>query len=107
LGGVSTLLALSALLSAQFAAWLAPGAAIAWAEEDYANAGLGFLAIFLTEVFWVFYEMVIAGLTVPRSLVVIRNVVLLILAGNAVRTVSARPDADDVEHGVPVNAAPS
>jgi len=90
LGGVSTLLALSALLSAQFAAWLAPGAAIAWAEEDYANAGLGFLAIFLTEMFWVFYEMVIAGLTVPRGLVVFRNVVLLILAGNAVRTVTAR-----------------
>lgn len=89
LGGVSTLLVLSALLSAQFAAWLTPGAAIAWVEEDHANVGLAFLAVFITEVFWVFYQMVIVGFTIPLTLVVVRNVILVLLAVNAVRTVSA------------------
>jgi hypothetical protein len=90
LGGVSTLLVLSALLSAQFAAWLTPGAAIAWAEEDLASVGLAFVAVFLTELFWVLYQMVIVGFTIPLALVVFRNVVLVLLAANSIRTVTAK-----------------
>jgi hypothetical protein len=41
LAAVSTLMVLSPLSSAQFAGWLAPGAAIAWAEADRAPALIG------------------------------------------------------------------
>src|SRR6185436_3813343 len=45
-GGLSALLALSALLSPQFAVWLAPAAGVAWAEGDIRVAVMTTLVVF-------------------------------------------------------------
>ena len=90
LAGVSSLLILSALVSAQFAGWLAPGAAIAWAEGDRRSASLAGTAILLTGIFWKSYGSVVEGRALMPEVVVGRNAVLAALAIAALRAL-ARP----------------
>ena len=47
-GGISVLLFMSALLSAQYSAWLAPASGVAWVEKDRRTAVLTGLAVFVT-----------------------------------------------------------
>lgn len=78
LSSVGALLVLSPLLSPQFMAWLAPGAAIAWVERDRGPAALGALAILLTAVFMWNYDDLLRGSW--RELVVLaRNVCLCVM----------------------------
>jgi hypothetical protein len=83
LAGVSALLLLSALLSAQFAGWLLPGAAIAWVEGNRTPATLASLAAALTGLFMTMYGSVIEGTLVAVGLVALRNVVLAVLCVSA------------------------
>ncbi len=83
LAGVSALLLLSALLSAQFAGWLLPGAAIAWVEGNRRPAALASLAAALTGLFMAMYGSVINGTLGALGLVVLRNVVLAMLCVSA------------------------
>jgi hypothetical protein len=77
IAGVSALLLLSALLSAQFVGWLMPGAAIAWADGDRRPAALTWLAGALTGVFMSVYGSVMSGAPAAVGLVVARNLVLV------------------------------
>jgi hypothetical protein len=82
LAAVAALLLLSALLSAQYVIWLTPAAGIAWAEGDRRSVGIAALAVLLTQAFWSYYDLVIAG--APAALlVVVRNVVLALLLVSA------------------------
>ena len=84
LASVSTLLVLSALLSAQYVIWLAPAAAIAWVDGDTRLTVLTAIAIVLTEVFWSIYGHVL-GSELPAMLtVVLRNAFLIALAACAI-----------------------
>ncbi len=83
LAGVSALLLLSALLSAQFAGWLLPGAAIAWVDGDRRTAALAGLAAALTGLFRIVYGSVMSGALAAVGLVVLRNVVLAALCVTA------------------------
>ena len=83
LAGVSALLLLSALLSAQFAGWLLPGAAMAWVEGDRRPAALACLAAALTGLFMTVYGSVMSGALAAVALVVVRNVVLAALCVSA------------------------
>src|SRR3954452_4388685 len=51
-GGISTLLVMSALLSPQFACWLAPASGVAWVEKDRRTTVVTGLVIFLTNLIW-------------------------------------------------------
>ena len=84
LAGVSSLLLLSPLLSAQFVGWLVPGAAIAWADGDRRLALVAASAVLLTELFWNWYWAVIQSATPALVVVVIRNAVLAALALSAI-----------------------
>jgi len=92
LAGVSLLLVCSALLSAQFVGWLAPGAALAFTRGDRRAAALATLAIVLTGVFWKWYWAVAQSLPFMDAVVVIRNVVLITLAIEAIRSLRVAPD---------------
>ena len=83
LASVTSLLLLSALLSAQYVIWLAPAAAIAWAEGNRRLALLAAIAIALTQLLWNYYGSVLAGELPALLLVVLRNIVLLTLAVGA------------------------
>jgi hypothetical protein len=82
LAGVSALLLLSALLSAQFAGWLLPGAAMSWVEGNRRSAALAWIAAALTGLFMAMYGSVVDG-TLGAVLVVLRNVVLAVLCVSA------------------------
>ncbi len=85
LSGVSALLLLSALFSAQFMAWLLPGAAIAWVERDRAQAALAWAAMVLTGIFWLGYGGVLGGQPFFLALVAARNAALGALVVTALR----------------------
>ena len=89
LASVSALLLLSALLSAQFVIWLAPAAAIAWAEGDQRLAVLTALVIVMTQIMWSAYGGVIAGDLPALLTVVVRNMMLAVLAGCAIARLAA------------------
>jgi hypothetical protein len=84
-GGVSTLLVLSAVLSPQYAAWLAPGSAIAWAEGDRRVAMLAALAILLTNLVWKSFNPLLHGATGPLVMLLARNALLVIVVLDAAR----------------------
>jgi hypothetical protein len=93
LAGVTTLLLLSALLSAQYVIWLAPAAAIAWTDGDKRLVLLTAIAIALTQLLWNDYGSVLAGERWALLIVVLRNVVLIALAAVAIgRLASPRTD---------------
>jgi Glycosyltransferase family 87 len=83
IASVTSLLLLSALLSAQYVIWLAPAAAIAWVEGDAALAVLTGIAIGLTQLFWGRYGDVLDSHVPAMLLVVLRNAVLVALAISA------------------------
>jgi len=92
LAAVSTLLVLSALLSAQYVAWLIPGGAIAWTEGDRRPAWLTVATVLLTQAFWMVYGQVMDGALFAVALVVVRNGVLVWLALSALATLArSRP----------------
>jgi hypothetical protein len=84
LAGVTSLLLLSALLSAQYVIWLAPAGAIAWVGSDTRLGVLTAIAIGLTQVLWSFYGAVLGGELPALLLVVARNAVLVALAATAI-----------------------
>ena len=84
LAGVTALLLLSALLSAQYVIWLAPAGAIAWVQGEKRLGALTALAILLTQVLWSGYGALLAHAWPAMLLVVGRNAVLVALAGLAI-----------------------
>jgi hypothetical protein len=93
LAGVTTLLLLSTLLSAQYVIWLAPAAAIAWTEGDRPLVVLTAMAIALTQWLWSAYGSVLAGDLFALLIVVVRNLVLIALAAFAIRRLASRQSA--------------
>ncbi len=93
LASVASLLLLSALLSAQFVIWLAPAAAMAWAEGDRRLAWMAAIVIALTQLLWSGYGSVLSGAVPALLVVVLRNVALLVLAGGALARLAARRTA--------------
>ena len=91
LASVSALLLLSALLSAQYVIWLAPGGAIAWSNGDRRLGALTALAILLTQALWSSYGSVLDGEIPALLLVVVRNAVLVALAVSAITRLAAEP----------------
>ena len=91
IGGVAALLALSAVLSPQYAAWLAPGCAIAWAQRDWTLAILAGLAIFCTNVIWKSFNPLLHGAAGPLALLLARNALLMIIAVVAARRLARAP----------------
>jgi hypothetical protein len=83
LASVTTLLLLSALLSAQYVIWLAPAGAIAWVQGDRRAGLLTAGAILMTQVLWTDYGSALAGEMSGMLLIVLRNAVLVALAVSA------------------------
>ncbi|HWW83959.1 MAG TPA: hypothetical protein VNZ26_10180 [Vicinamibacterales bacterium] len=90
LASVGTLLLLSALFSAQFAGWLIAGGAIAWAEGDKRLAILTAVAYAITFSFTTFYTSVIDGYFPAVTVVVFRNVIMVMLVIEAFRILMKR-----------------
>jgi hypothetical protein len=84
-GGISALLAMSALLSAQFAAWIAPAAGIAWAEEDRRVAVLTGIGVFLTNLVYKSFHPLLQGQTRALLTLLLRNLFLIAFAVYAAR----------------------
>jgi hypothetical protein len=84
-GGVSALLAFSALLSAQFACWLAPAAGVAWVEGDTPVAAMTALAVFLTNLEYKSFVPLLHGQPGAIAMVLARNALLIVLAICAAR----------------------
>jgi hypothetical protein len=80
LAAVASLLTLSALFSAQYAGWLVPGGALAWAGNQKRPALLAASVVALTQLFMRGYDDVIAGVPAMLALVVLRNLVVIALA---------------------------
>jgi hypothetical protein len=91
LAGVSALLLLSALLSAQFAIWLTPGAAIAWTDGHKRSAIVAALVVLTTQLFYAFYDFVLHSRTPALLLVLLRNLVLVALFICAVTDLLKQP----------------
>jgi hypothetical protein len=91
-GGISSLLVLSALLSPQYAAWLAPASGVAWVEGDRRIAVLTGLAVFLSNLVWKAFNPLIHGAMNPLVILLARNVLLAILAFDAARLVKSAPE---------------
>jgi hypothetical protein len=92
-GGISALLVCSALLSPQFAAWLAPAAGVAWAEDDARAAALTAAAVFLTNLVFKSFVPLLRGEPGAFALVVARNALLAVLAIYAFRLIARSPAA--------------
>jgi len=91
LGGIGALLALSALLSPQFAVWMAPAAGIAWAEGDWGVALMTALIVFLTNLEFKSFPPLLRGEPGALFLVLLRNVVLVLFALNTARRLARAP----------------
>jgi len=102
-GGISALLFMSALLSPQFAVWLAPASGIAWVERDRRISVLTGLAVFLTNLVFKSFSPLLHG--APRALMLVhaRNLLLAFLAFDAARLLLRAPlmvnSAPVVPHG--------
>ena len=92
-GGISVLLFTSALLSPQFAIWLAPASGIAWVEKDRRIAVLTGFAVFVTNLVYKSFSPLMHGF--PRALATLhlRNLLLAVLAFDAARLLLAAPPA--------------
>ena len=84
LASVTSLLLLSALLSAQYVIWLAPAAGIAWVQGEKRLALLTALAILLTQLLWIYYGAILNHWWPGMLLVVARNLVLIVIAALAI-----------------------
>ncbi len=94
-GGLSALLVLSALLSPQYAAWLAPASGVAWVEGDRRMAVLTALAVFMTNLVWKSFNPLIHGAMNPLVILLARNVLLAVLAVDAARLITSTPPAPE------------
>jgi hypothetical protein len=104
-GGISSLLVLSALLSPQYAAWLAPASGVAWVEGDRRVAIQTALAVFMTNLVWKAFNPLIHHAMNPLVILLARNVLLVVLAIDAARLVmSAPPVSEPDENLVTSNA---
>ena len=90
-GGLSALLFMSALLSPQFAAWIAPAAGVAWVEGDTRIAALTTLVVFLTNLVWKSFNPLTRGDMGAIVMLLARNVLLAVLALDAARLVTQAP----------------
>jgi hypothetical protein len=90
-GGISVLLFMSALLSAQYSAWLAPASGIAWVEKDRWTAVLTGLAVFLTNLVFKSFHPLIRGDPEALTIVLARNLLLAVLAFHAGRLLVRAP----------------
>jgi hypothetical protein len=90
-GGISALLATSALLSPQFACWLAPACAVAWVEGDKRTAVLTGLAIFLTNLEWKSFGPLIRGDAGALAMLLARNLLLVVIACDVARMIARAP----------------
>lgn len=90
-GGVGWLLACSALLSPQFAAWLCPAAGIAWTDGDWGISALTALAVFLSNLEYKAFAPLLRGVPRALALVTARNVELIVLAIVAARVIARAP----------------
>lgn len=90
-GGISALLVMSALLSPQFACWLAPASGVAWVEKDRRTAVVIGLVIFLTNLIYKDFNALLHGVTRPLVTVIARNLLLGFLAIDAARRVARAP----------------
>jgi len=87
-GGISVLLVMSALLSAQYAGWIAPASGIAWVERDRKVAVLTGIAVFVTNLVYKSFHPLIHGAPRAIALVLARNALLIALGIFAARTLS-------------------
>ena len=94
-GGISFLLFLSALLSPQFSAWMAPASGIAWAEEDRRTSVLTGLAVLATNLVFKSFSPLLHG--APRALMLVhaRNILLAFLAFDVARRLTRAPVMND------------
>jgi hypothetical protein len=92
-GGISVLLLMSALLSAQFAIWLAPAGGIAWFEKDRRTAVLVGLAVFFTNLVFKSFNPLTHGSPRAIATVLARNLLLAVLAVVAARMLARAPVA--------------
>jgi hypothetical protein len=90
-GGISLLLFMSALLSPQFSAWLAPASGVAWAEKDRRTSVLTGLAVFVTNLVFKSFSPLMHG--APRALLLVqaRNLLLAFLAFDVARRLVRAP----------------
>jgi hypothetical protein len=95
-GGISALLAFSALLSPQYASWLAPSAGIAWVEKDTRSAALATLAVFLSNLVWKSFNPLLHGAAGALAMVNARNLLLAAIALDAMRL--RHPESQDSEN---------
>jgi hypothetical protein len=100
-GGLSALLFMSALLSPQFSAWMAPAGGIAWAEKDRRTSVLTGLSVFVTNLVFKSFSPLLHG--APRALMLVhaRNLLLAFLAFDAARRLVRAPLTMDSEPVVP------
>ena len=90
-GGISVLLFTSALLSAQYSAWLAPASGVAWVEKDRRTAVLTGLVVFLTNLVFKSFHPLIHGSPRALTIVLARNLLLAVLAFHAARLLTRAP----------------
>jgi hypothetical protein len=90
-GGIGALLALSALLSPQFVLWLAPPAAIAWAEGDRRVAVLAALVLLLTNFEFKSFTPLLRGEWEAIALLLARNLMLIVFVVATVRFIARAP----------------
>jgi hypothetical protein len=93
-GGLSVLLATSALLSPQFLAWMAPASGVAWAEKDRRTSVLVGLAVFVTNLEFKSFGPLLRG--APRALLIVhsRNLLLAFIAFDVARRLARTPLID-------------
>ena len=99
-GGISVLLFMSALLSPQFAIWLAPASGIAWAEKDRRIALMTGFAVFLTNLVFKSGNPMMRGSPRALATLLLRNAFILVLAIVAARLLARTPltmDSDPCE----------
>lgn len=90
-GGISVLLLMSALLSAQFAIWLAPAGGIAWVEKDRRTAVLIGVVVFFTNLVFKSFNPLTHGSPRAIATVLARNLLLAVLAVVAARLLARAP----------------
>jgi len=90
-GGISVLLFTSALLSAQYSAWLAPASGVAWVEKDRRTAGLTGLVVFLTNLVFKSFHPLIHGSPRALTIVLARNLLLAVVAFHVARLLTRAP----------------
>ena len=106
-GGITSLLALSALLSPQFASWLAPASGVAWAEGDKRIAVLTGLEVFLTNLVFKSFNPLLRGAVRPLVTLHARNLFFIVVALYVARFLARAPIPGAPARAVSGSAEPS